>query len=74
MKMASIDRHVPAANSDPFTKRVEDTLAGLLAGCQCPSQTTDAPGKNATMKANLQLFSDALDAWVAALDAQIATL
>jgi hypothetical protein len=74
MAASSIQSHVAAAASDPFTKRVEDVLAILLSGCQCAAQASDAPGKNATMKVNLQLLSDALDAWVAALDAQILTL
>ena len=71
--MASISLPVVTA-TDQLSMRIEDSLELILAACQSAGQVSDAAGKNATMKIGLQAMSDALDAWVVALDAQIATL
>jgi hypothetical protein len=73
MKMASIQLPV-TTGTDRHTTHIENIMQIKLLSCQCAGQSSDALGKNAAMKAQLQAMSTALAAWVAALNAQIATL
>ena len=71
--MASIPLPVATA-TDQVSMRVEEELEIILGFCQSASQSSDASGKNAVMKANMQLMQTAVAAWSTALTTQIATL
>ena len=67
--------HLPVATAtDRITTHIESVLQMKLSACQFAGQASESGGTNAAMKANLQALSTALAAWVAALNAQIATL
>jgi hypothetical protein len=71
--LASIPIPVQTA-PDQLSMQIENECETWLARCQAPSGQLDLAGKNAAMKANMQLMQTALAAWSTALSTQIGTL